>query len=852
MAKSDSDIFTLLQRVDFSHVTGLQRIWDIPPTDIASLHQPTRERLYQHIDQLVESPTPQPAIGVIGQRGSGKTHLLGAAHHYTRAQHSWFIFVDMTAVRNFWDTLLHSFLTSLMHRPARAPSQHHQLLHFLAEQFTRGFFSNPAKTLNRWEQADRYHLARDIEGVLGSLAKKHRQATHDYKDIVRALMLLQSEDFSISEVGDDWLKGNAITDKAFDTFGFSRLKGNPEHIVSGLVWLLNLKAPTVIAFDQLDAIVSEYSLASGDNDGEPTAEQRAARAVIQGIAGGFMGLWDMVAPHRCLIVASCLEATWEILCNTAVSSFQDRFSLLPPLGAIRHNRDAEQIIAVRLAEPFVAQKHQPPELESLFSSGFLQNAADMLPREMLKRCHQHIQRCIDEEKITALSADPSVKPPTVTLAQPTLQAMDADFARLKETRPIRDCLNEDHEDGLLAELLQLAIYCLAHEHDVPDAADIILEPPLSSNNPELHAGIRVIFPDENDRGRFLYLRALQKTNPLAYQSRLRNAMNAAGIDAELTSRRLIVVRCHDVPNGAVSEEVTVEFKERGGIFTCLTHTEINTLNALLKIRREHGAHFTSWLRQRQPVSTLPFLAEAAHWLVAALHGEAVAPVVDVTPKDYARVTGLTPESLTAHYAVTAGVGSGRTELLQNWLTQLSALSLPTIVINPEENLVSDKKSLTHWRPDEATLPTLDSLLGGKNKLTFIHTRQLPKQGARDMVMKFIDKLLDQPPSPQLNMVLIIQGMGQLLPAACQTKLATLALRKRDSGIGLILVTDSLAEVGSPLHRACASHWYGRVNAPDAIRRSQAALEGGEDISSLEHGAFYVQTAQGTEKHSIYA
>lgn len=235
--------------------------------------------------------------------------------------------------------------------------------------------------------------------------------------------------------------------------------------------------------------------------------------------------------------------------------------------------------------------------------------------------------------------------------------------------------------------------------------------------------VRLIFHDENDREKHLCLRTLQRINAKAYQTRLKAAMTASGIDRSLSFRRLIIVRTHEIPGGALTQQLTNQFEQAGGLFAHPTEEELVTLLVLQELQNRKDPKFDAWLRERRPVSQLPFMHDAVTWLF----GDAVskssakvssesdnnAPSSEVeeplrTPEVSgdnqpieslqlpvgARLVGqqtkdpvsIRVQDLTKHTVILAGSGSGKTVLVRRLVEEAVLLGIPAIVIDCANDL----------------------------------------------------------------------------------------------------------------------------------------------------------------------
>jgi hypothetical protein len=694
--QEQKSMLSLLKAINFDWVMHMRSVWHDSDYDVEALHEEPRTRIIHELAQIKDTKKPNSPLGLvlIGEGGAGKTHLLSAIRRYSVSQGFGFILADMTDVYDFWKTVLQGYVSSLQESTAEGIPQFQRLIAFLIS------YTNAQVSIEYLAQADASQLKQYINSILSALAQKDRAATTKFQNVVRALFLLNSSDFIISGIGYNWLQGLGVEEEDKYNLGFSVTAApHPSEIVEGLSWLMSLQGPSVLAFDQLDSIVAQHRLAAGSGEyAELSDEQQVSRAIIEGICGGFTALRDKTA--RTLILVSCLEATWEILRTKAVSTFQARFHQ-PPLilSSVRDASVAEQIVASRLREIYDSENFSPPNPTWPFTSAFFEGARQHSPRRILQRCDVHRNKCLAEEKITELSSFVDDTPPPSP--RPYFDKLEKDFASLREKGVVNGYLDEGNEDTILATLLQTAGECLIRENPTADNVDVDVETdfPGGHSYPLLHARVRLIFRDEGDREQHLCLRALQRTNAKAYQTRIRAAMTASGIDRSLSFRRLILVRTHEIPGGALTQQLTKQFEQAGGLFAYPTEDELLTLLALQELQKKKDPKFDAWLRDRRPVSQLACMQDAVTWLF----GEKVPPPPPISDSPLpietllpigSRLVGqqasetiaIRVKDLTKHTVILAGSGSGKTVLVRRLVEEAVLLKIPAIVIDCANDL----------------------------------------------------------------------------------------------------------------------------------------------------------------------
>ncbi|MEZ4870257.1 MAG: DUF87 domain-containing protein [Caldilineaceae bacterium] len=718
-----------LQAVDFDWTMHMQSVWRDAIHDVETLHQPYRQKILDELLRLQRSGEPNSPLGMIlvGSAGSGKTHLLSALRRYALSHDISFVLVDMTDVHDFWTTVLQGYVDSLQEAEADGIPQFHKLLDFLIKETKVTF------TRTHLAQAERRHVGWYIVEMLNALSKRYRREVIKHQDVIRALVLLNSDDFTVSNVGYSWLLGMGVSDQDSADFRFTvNQLTDPSKIVEGLSWLLSLRAPTLLAFDQLDSIVSQHYLAAGTSTEDELSDgQRVSRAIIEGISGGLLGLRDRTL--RTLSLLSCLEETWRILSRKVASPVRGRFHAPMILGPILVQQTAEQIIGERLQTAYQQVGFTPRYTTWPYAPSFFAEAREHYPRLVLRRCHQHRENCLAQQRIVELKYIDDAPVLGATGSTSEFAEVEQALATAKSNVQVLSLLNEENEDDLLGPLMQFAGKCLLIENPTQESVDALLDTDFAggkSTRP-LHARLRLAYRDEGDREQHLSLRVLQRTNALAYQSRLKAAMNAAGIDRALDFRRLALIRTTDLPGGDKTRWLTNKFQDAGGLVLCPTEDELRTLGALLQVHRQNHSEWEAWLQQRRPVSQLSFLQPAVTWL---FNGNVKEPLISPPPviippdpsgnddigivvphklpigrqlisgKPHNEIT-IPTEELTKHTVILAGSGSGKTVLVKRLVEEAALLGIPSIVIDGANDLarLGDPwpASPESWLPDDA-------------------------------------------------------------------------------------------------------------------------------------------------------
>ena len=499
-----------LRRANFDWVMRLDDVWRDIPYDVPELNTTLRSAVLDRCWDLKSDSGLASPLGwvLLGPAGAGKTHLLAGLRREASSAGITFILVDMTDVRDFWETVLLGYLSSLR-EPENDP-QCRSLLEGLFKVLRLGA-DKAAQNVMLLAKAPLQMLVANTTKVIQVMGQRFRQKTIEHQDVVRALMLLNSNDFLLSNLGYNWLLGLGLEPVEAEQVGIRQARQVPIKILRGLSWVLSLRGPTLLALDQLDAIVTKYHSDSVMGDlSKPNQERDVAQAIIDGIGGGLTALGDHT--FRTLRVVSCLESTWDLLRQTVLQSSTDRFEEPKLLHPVSEPNTARRMVERRLAQAFKSSGFTPDYPSWPFLPEAFGTVAGLTPRELLKLCEKHRRRWVESEEIIEVAnfTQAVVNGDTRPL-EVIFEEIDKVFAAQQEHADIPHLLDEENEDGL-GTLIQSTCHCLIRESPLPDDVDVLLETKFGGGKTyaPLHARICLVYVHQGGQETHICFRALQK------------------------------------------------------------------------------------------------------------------------------------------------------------------------------------------------------------------------------------------------------------------------------------------------------------------------------------------------------
>jgi hypothetical protein len=734
-----SPAFLALRAVDFNWTHALHDVWSDPLFHVEDLHKATVDSIMDEFSLWTARPDSSPIGRVIsGRAGAGKTHLIGTLRRRVWEMHGWFVLLDIVGISEFWATAALGFVESLSRRMPGGLPQHKAVISGVLDALS---LDPVARRAIAGQNIGPLITKLDaIDLFLNMLRQVDFATTLKHQDVVRALILLDAEDSQVSALAYSWLLGADVDEGMRRVLKVAAVQPRPVDIVRGMLWIMSLAGPTLIAVDQIDSIVSEANVPvlSDVFGGRSSLGVNRAQSIVQTLAGGLMDLHDV--KRRAMTVVSCLEVTWPILRAKAVAAAADRFQELPALAPIGSAAIVENLIGGRLAKAYASQRFNPPYPTWPFRPEAIQSAVGLRPRAILIRCQEHRQRCIAAgEAFECFSLDGTDATPQPA---PRRADLESDYQRELKSADIGGLLDEDANDGLAMSALLVRTCQIYLGHlSLPDSIDGIVKPDPNSKNPSLHARLSFEFRDEGDREQHYCFRYLGQTNATAFQSRLRAAMTASGIDTALKFRHLVILRRDDPPSGAKTKTLVDQFLAAGGKFVSPTDDDLRAFVALRTMADADLPGFEAWLLDRKPLfdtalfkvaglappSFLSGLTEASPpsppqspaspapasaWPLAperpnppplpAPASIAAQPTAFPTPlvgaaralpigrrldrSAHGEPVALAADLLPRHVAILAGTGSGKTVLLRRIVEEAALLGIPAILLDSNNDL----------------------------------------------------------------------------------------------------------------------------------------------------------------------
>ncbi len=376
----------------FHPIVHQNDVWKQDPFDVESIHADARAVFHRLLSRAAGSASPAGRILLLlGESGSGKTHLMRAFRNYTHEQGVGYCgYLQMTASASNYARYVLSKLIEALDQPYHDPDVQASGLMRLSgavldalpmvtpeerAQLREGFLAAP-------DVAPLVHRYADYALVDSQFARID-------VDLLRALLFLQRDDARIKNRVLKYLRCEDLAPADRDVLGGVVPRPHEESPLQMIGWLGQAmaaaqSAPLVLCFDQLEDIVNQEA---GDAD----APLRFRRVMDTAVA---------IASEvpTSVIVLSCLEDYYTAFKGCLTRSKLDRIESDPEPIHLTNRRSAaevEALVAARLQYLYEEEGApiDPARPTAPFSPDDLKPLENLRTRDVLDFCRLHREKC---------------------------------------------------------------------------------------------------------------------------------------------------------------------------------------------------------------------------------------------------------------------------------------------------------------------------------------------------------------------------------------------------------------------------------------------------------------------------
>jgi len=705
-----------LAALSFNWAPTPDDVWRRSAFHVDGLHRSTELAIVDGIADATRTEDSSPiGLAVLGQRGAGKTHLLGWVRERTQAEGGYFFLISLLDASTFWRSTSQSILEGLAREVTAGETQLTCFLRRLADRVD-------ASSAIGLAVAGDATLSRPALDAFGDLLRKADPLVGlECQDTLRALVLRGSRDYQLQDIGHSFLGSNdEVETGERAAWGIRRSRRSAQEVVKDVSRLLALTGPTVIAVDQIDLLITQsVKSTAGSSVGlDPSPEERWRQSLlIEQIAGGLMSLRE--STRRTLSLVTCLPATWEYIRDFATDTVQDRFREAVHLKTIPTAELGRALVERRFAARFAELGYVPPHPTWPVAPQAFAEAHQFTPRDLLRTVDHHVRSCLllgEVRELTRLTQPeeigPAPAPTTVELPIGALADLDTRFAALREAANPTPALRPRTEDEVVPDLLAAGL--TAWIAGLGPDGGAYGQDPLPGAKPDLHARLRHSLDESREDELHWCFRAIAAPHPVSALNKIRNAVTAAGLTEGVTKRRLFVLRNRRWSDGPRTAEVVTAFQKAGGRKLRFTRHDIKILIALRDLLREEDFEkLRPWFVARRPADEVSILqaaladaeqpdTEVEDEEADAAEGEGERGAATGEPEltrmarpgavmigsaigDGGPVT-VDLVALRKHVAIFAGSGSGKTVLIRRLVEECARQGVSAIVLDPNNDL----------------------------------------------------------------------------------------------------------------------------------------------------------------------
>lgn len=668
-----------LAALHFISADGPDDVWHISPSHVDGLHTRAEHRIRTGVLEAKRSDGASPiGLALQGQKGVGKTHLLGDVRQIVQREGGYFFLFEITTGAAFWEDAANAMRGELLQKNDDGELQLTVLLKRLCDKVevpdsaTRAILGDAPLTVE------------SLHGFVAAIRQVNARVAVECGDTIRALVLYAAID-SKHNIGKDYLTGLQEAGKGDrQAWGIHPRPKPHRAFVTEISRVLSLTGPSVVAIDQLDSLIANNVEASDELVMDPELAKELAL-----VADGLMQLRETT--RRTLSIVACLPNTWKMLHLVAADTVGDRFTETPILGAIADPQLGRALVQKWLGVIYARIGFTPPHpIWPVAPSAFGDSWATYTPRQLLRCIQSHAESGMHGEIRELASFDGTVteavvEAPPVSPEAGYLAEFDRRFAELRGSADVDAALNQYTVDTVMPDLLQAALRSWINEVGNDDRA-WETEPPGGG---QLHAGVRQTLDEERDLAERWMFRAIAPSHGNTVLRKVREATRAAGIRTGVRNRHLVLL--HHGPKGwtgkTTRDEVT-KLAQAGSPRLEITKEDVRTLWALRELLTKQSYELLNWLAARKPASQMTFLRKILPDPTQARdsHQETRPPPAD------ALVLGMDGEirvelaSLRKHAVIFAGSGTGKTVLLRRVVEECALRGVSAIVLDPNNDL----------------------------------------------------------------------------------------------------------------------------------------------------------------------
>ncbi|WP_170229362.1 AAA family ATPase [Polyangium fumosum] len=581
----------------FHSVEHRSQIWREDPFDVEPVHADARTQF----QRLLAHATTPPGLDsgrilmLLGESGSGKTHLLRAFRNHVHVHGLGFVgYMQMsTSITSYPRYLMSNLIDSLDQAYYESAGTGSGLLRLSNAIASRCGDPDAIRALNEKASLSAGDIIELVERAADRLIAHPRYADLDL-DLVRALLFLQRHEPALKKRVVKYLRCEALVE------GDRRFLGSisPKAGDDDAQRLVEELGRLIAAFDNRSLILCVDQFEDTWHSDDAAPEFRRVTSSLCGVA-------DQVPSS--IIVIACLEDYYTKLRSKLSRSTLDRLEHDPApvrLVAERSANEVEHIIAQRLGYLYETSGVKPAHgvVDPLypFPREFVLGRDGMRVRDVLNACHRFREACIEAGGIVEMKGlfRPEAAPSISTGA-----ALDTKAAKEKIERDWNDFLAQYHEEQTESEVEIVKLFGWAVEN-CAEGLEGGYRFDVTPKGESLD--IRIMVPCGNGDSSLGEVLFVALCNRGTQSGGLNRQIAAARKEAK--QRVFAILRSTEFPTDrkTATWKTLDDITKKGGRKAVLEQSHQRMLDAFRKFRSEQGqrAHFQEWLREGKHLSKI--------------------------------------------------------------------------------------------------------------------------------------------------------------------------------------------------------------------------------------------------------
>jgi Helicase HerA, central domain len=694
----------------FHSIATPTEIWRADPLDVESIHAAARDAFEELLYRSARVPSPAAGavLVLLGEAGSGKTHLMRALRTRSHAQGlGYCAYMQMTTEVSSYPRYMLQNLIDGLEQPYAPQGPSRTGLARLSTALMESIVGLDPHEVAALQAGDGLDVAKRIDDYADRLAAEPLFRESDL-ELLRVMLHLQRDDPRVRNRALMWLRCQDMRSADRDWIGGAVPRTDECDPLRMLISLARLvdsvhRVPLVLLVDQL----------------EDMANLSAPIERFRKVADAVASFIDQVP--NAIVVMACLEDYFKENIGSVTKAKEDRLTRDPEPIRLMSQRSPDEIramVARRLDHLYAEQDLEPDPTNELFPfrAAHLSPLANLRTRDVLDHLRRHHRQCIQ----AGAWIEPDLKSGVETsIGEPpsTTQSSTFDFdAQWNDFHSTHAAIVPDSEDELAS----------------------ILADAIRNCSGEMAQGIH--FGDPRSAGRLIEIEAHRGT---AIDKLLVAVCNrkpqGGGLANQVTDveRRagdipVAIVRSTDFPKptSQVGKQIG-NLLRRNGRIAVVANTDWRRMMAFEAFRKTHGTKFEfgAWQTLARPLSELKSLHDilrlksqdigsgsASNQTASTAEASVAEPAPNPQtlplvsgPVCFGKTAGRVPSPVnfevgefTRHAAFLGGSGSGKTTAALNLIEQLLAQGIPAVLIDRKGDLCR------YADPDAWTRPLADS------------------------------------------------------------------------------------------------------------------------------------------------